>query len=265
MSIPKTIHYCWFGRNPLPELAVKCIASWKKYCPDYEIIEWNEDNFDLASAPLYVRQAYEAKKWAFVSDYVRLYAMTGHGGVYMDTDVELLAPLDRFLAHSAFSGFEDNSHISTGIMACEKSFPLFLDFLHYYDTASFILPDGSLNTTTNVSTITDICAKHGFIPNDQLQTVDSFTIYPHDVFCPIDYDTGALKKTKNTVAIHWFSGSWQDPEQLKAHKKIQALSRITGRRAAETIFGIFSCIKREGLFHYVKSRGLKYAGKNRQI
>ena len=106
--IPKTIHYVWFGRNPKPDLAVKCINSWKKYCPDYEIIEWNEDNFNLDEAPLYVRQAYEAKKWAFVSDYVRLWAMTEFGGIYMDTDVEVLKPLDRFLQNEAFSGFEDD-------------------------------------------------------------------------------------------------------------------------------------------------------------
>ena len=92
--IPKIIHYCWFGRNPKPKLALKCIKSWKKYCPDYEIIEWNEDSFDIESAPLYVRQAYEAKKWAFVTDYVRLYAMTKFGGIYMDTDVEVIKPLD---------------------------------------------------------------------------------------------------------------------------------------------------------------------------
>ena len=109
--IPKTIHYCWFGGNPLPPLAVKCIKSWKKYCPDYEIIEWSEKNFDVSSAPLYVRQAYEAKKWAFVTDYVRLYAMTTCGGVYMDTDVELVKPIDTYLSHEAFSGFEDDTCI----------------------------------------------------------------------------------------------------------------------------------------------------------
>ena len=118
--IPKTIHYCWFGGNPLPKLAKKCIKSWKKYCPDFEIIEWNEANFDISSAPLYVRQAYEAKKWAFVTDYVRLYALTSYGGIYMDTDVEVIKPLDFFLNHDAFSGFESEKSIPTGIMASKK-------------------------------------------------------------------------------------------------------------------------------------------------
>ena len=113
--IPKIIHYCWFGRNPKPELAVKCIKSWKKRCPDYEIIEWNEDNFDISSCPLYVRQAYEAKKWAFVSDYVRLKVVYDEGGVYLDTDVELKKGLDALLAYDAYFGFEDGTHVNTGL------------------------------------------------------------------------------------------------------------------------------------------------------
>ena len=128
--IPKTIHYCWFGGNPLPDLAVKCIDSWKKYCPDYEIKEWNEKNFNLDACP-YVREAYEAKKWAFVSDYARLYAMVTEGGIYMDTDVEVLKPLDEYLDNLAFSGFQTEKEIPTGIMACEKGFPLFNSDLYY--------------------------------------------------------------------------------------------------------------------------------------
>ena len=110
--IPKKIHYCWFGRNPLPPLALKCIASWKEYCPDYEIKEWNEDNFDL-SINAYVREAYEARKWAFITDYVRLYALVNEGGIYMDTDVEVLKPLDDLLCYDAVSGFESETQIQT--------------------------------------------------------------------------------------------------------------------------------------------------------
>lgn len=115
--IPKKIHYCWFGGNPLPPLAVKCIESWKKYCPDYEIKEWNESNFDL-NCNEYVREAYEAKKWAFITDVVRLYAMVTEGGIYMDTDVEVLRPLDDLLVYEAVSGFETKTRIPTGLMAC---------------------------------------------------------------------------------------------------------------------------------------------------
>ena len=122
--IPKTIHYIWFGGNPLPEDAKRCIDTWKKYCPDYEIKEWNESNFDVAQND-YIKEAYEAKKWAFVSDYARLKVLVEYGGIYMDTDVEVLKPLDRFLSERAFSGFEDADAIPAGIMACEKGFELF--------------------------------------------------------------------------------------------------------------------------------------------
>lgn len=213
--IPKIIHYCWFGRNPKPELAEKCIASWKKKCSGYEIREWNEDTFDISQAPRYVQQAYEAKKWAFITDYVRLYAMTRFGGIYMDTDVEVLKSLDKFLKHEAFSGFEDEKNIPTGIMACRKGFPLFEELLEYYDTADFYNEDGSYNLTTNVTIITEICRNKGLIQNNKYQEIEGFALYPKDVFCPISYETNELKKTRNTVTIHWFSGSWQPEEDKK--------------------------------------------------
>lgn len=219
--IPKIIHYCWFGRNPLPPLAEKCISSWKKHCPEYIIIEWNEDNFDIAAAPLFVRQAYELKKWAFVTDYVRLFAMTTHGGIYMDTDVELVKPLDPFLHHDAFSGFEDNSHIPTGIMACIKGFPLFCDFLKYYDKLCFVNPDGSLNNVSNVLFMTEICLQRGLVQNNTFQIIENFALYPNDFFCPVECQSGVLRKTKNTVAIHWFMGSWLSEESMKNRKMTQ--------------------------------------------
>lgn len=225
--IPKIIHYCWFGGNPKPKLAEKCIKSWKTYCPDYEIIEWNENSFDIAGAPLYVRQAYEAKKWAFVTDYVRLYAMVNYGGIYMDTDVELIGSLDRFLDNRAFSGFENERDIPTGIMASEKDFPMFLDLLHYYDSAAFVKEDGSYDLTTNVSTITAYCLEKGLVQNNTFQIVDGFSLYPNDVFCPLDLDTRKVKRTNNTVAIHWFSGSWVSPEEKKkAEKELKANRRM---------------------------------------
>lgn len=245
--IPKVIHYCWFGHNPKPKLAEKCIKSWRKYCSDYEIIEWNEENFDISACPLYVRQAYEAKKWAFVTDYVRLWAMTQFGGIYMDTDVELVKPLNNFLHHDAFSGFEDGIHIPTGIMACRKGFPLFLKFLHYYDDIAFYNADGSVNYTTNVAIMTDICMSMGLIQNGEFQVIDGFTIYPKDVFCPVSYYTGKLEKTKNTVAIHWFAASWQSDEQRKKHKEAKARRKKEQRkdyvihipnRVVRTILGV---------------------------
>lgn len=211
--IPKIIHYCWFGGNPKPPLAVKCIQSWKKHCPDYEIREWNEENFDLSGAPLYVRQAYAAGRWAFVTDYVRLKALTEQGGVYLDTDVELLKPLDPFLQNRAFAGFEAVDRVQTGLLACEKDFPLLSAFLRHYDTAVFLRPDGTADTTTNVEVLTELCRQRGLRTDDTFQVVEGLAIYPREVFCPVDYDTLKLKKTRKTVCIHWFSGSWQTQEE----------------------------------------------------
>lgn len=215
MSIPKILHYCWFGGKPKPPLAEKCIRSWKKYCPDYEIREWNESNFDLEQVPVYVRQAYEAGRWAFVTDYVRLRALTEVGGVYLDTDVEIIRPLDPFLNHEAFAGFEHLERVQTGVLACRKGFALFQEFLSYYDTAVFRRPDGSMDTTTNVEIFTALCRKRGLVFDGTFQIVDGLAVYPREVFCPVDYDTMRLKKTRKTVTIHWFSGSWQSQEDLQ--------------------------------------------------
>ena len=205
--IPKKIHYCWFGGNPLPELAQKCIASWKKYCPDYEIIEWNESNFDINCCD-YVREAYEAKKWAFVSDVARLYALVNYGGVYMDTDVEVLRAIDDLLHYDAVSGFESKDRIQTGLMACRAEQPLFVELLHDYDNAHFLKEDGSLDTTTNVIRITNTCLKYGLRLDNTLQTVNGFTLLPYDYLCPKNVETKIVTITDNTYVIHHFDGSW---------------------------------------------------------
>ena len=211
-NIPKIIHYCWFGGNPLPELAQKCIASWQTYCPDYEIKRWDETNFDL-NYNNYVREAYEAKKWAFVTDVVRLYALVNYGGIYMDTDVEVLKPLDEFLQYEAFSGFESKTQILTGIMASQKGQKMFTEFLSEYDGIHFIKSDGTYDLTTNVSRITNACVKYGFIPNNQKQTIHGFTLFPKDYFCPKDQETRIMEITDHTHTIHHFDGSWLSNEQ----------------------------------------------------
>ena len=226
--IPKTIHYCWFGRGEKPKLAQKCIASWKKHCPGYEIIEWNEDNFDVNCCD-YVREAYESKKYAFVADYVRLYAMYTQGGIYMDTDVEVVRPLDEFLVHQAFSGFEDEHSIPTGIMASEKGFCLFEYLLSYYNNRHFIKSDGGKDMTTNVAIITEMLMERGFKPNGFFQVVEGFALYPRDYFCPLEDSTGIMFDSENTATIHWFNKSWI-PLHLQLRSKLtRPIHRLLGK------------------------------------
>lgn len=217
--IPKKIHYIWLGGNKKSKLIEKCIASWKKYCPDYEIIEWNENNFDIGSNK-YLKEAYEAKKWAFASDYIRLYVLYTEGGIYMDTDVEVLKPLDRFLECKAFSGFERKDAILTGIMACEKGNEIFKELLSYYTDKSFYNEDGSMNQTTNVVTITNMFLEKGLILNNEYQNIEGFELFPNDYFCPKDYKTKELFLTDNSYTIHHFDGSWVAPKD-KFKMKVQ--------------------------------------------
>ena len=211
--IPKIIHYCWFGGSPLPALAEKCIASWKKFLPEYEIIEWNESNFDL-NQHLFAKEALENKKYAFISDVCRLYALKEHGGIYMDTDVEVLKPLDIFLNESAFSGFENDDFVPTGIMASEKGGAWVKELLTYYDNRSFVEENGELSTTSNTYIITQIMKEKGFVMNNSFQEVEGYvTFYPNDYFCPKSYKTGNIDLTENSYCIHHFAKSWITPKK----------------------------------------------------
>ena len=218
--IPKIIHYCWFGRNPKPKLAEKCMRSWKKYCKDYKIIEWNEDNFDISKAPLYVQQAYDEKKWAYVTDYVRLYAVYKCGGVYLDTDVEIVNSLDDLLHNYAFFGFEDNKHINTGLgFGAEKSARILREIMSQYDCISFIMEDGGYDFTPCPQRNTEMFLEYGLKLNGETQMLkDNILILSTEFLCPIDYETKKLNKTKNTISIHWFDSSWMSEEEKKIHK-----------------------------------------------
>ncbi|MDO4619911.1 MAG: glycosyltransferase [Lachnospiraceae bacterium] len=227
--IPKIIHYCWFGRNPIPADLQAYIDSWKTYCPDYEIMRWDEDSFDLTQYD-FVREAYENRKWAFVTDVVRLWALYKYGGIYMDTDVEVLQPLDRFLSERGFSGFEKEDAVPTGIMAAEAGLPVIKMLLDDYEHRHFILPDGSMDLHTNVEDITAYFLERGLKLNNQKQTIDGFTLYPKDWFCPLDNRTFELKKTANTYTIHHFAGSWIEDQSKKRNRKIKKLlgPKLTG-------------------------------------
>ena len=223
--IPKKIHYCWFGRNPLPESAQKCIASWRKYFPDYEIIEWNEDNFDVNAIP-YTAQAYAAKKYAFVSDYARFKILYEHGGVYFDTDVEVIRPMDDIIARGAFMGFEIDAPLSgaskmvnpglglavaPGLgLAVAPGLGLYAELLEVYRTLQFILPDGSHNPQAIVRNTTQLLINHGLKDVAGIQHVAGIYIYPKEYFNPLDDSTGRLRITENTRSIHWYSKTWLD-------------------------------------------------------
>ena len=206
--IPKIIHYCWFGRGEKPDLALRCIDSWRKYLPGYELKEWNEDNFDI-SRNQYVFEAYVNRKFAFVTDYVRLYAIYTEGGIYMDTDVEVVGNFDKFLHHHAFSGFETDGNVPTGMMAAEKGSVWAKELLEQYNDRVFVRSDGSYDMTTNTTVITHYMVGKGLILNNQYQDFPGLcTMYPADYFCPKDHRTGKIRCSNNTVCIHHFAGSW---------------------------------------------------------
>jgi mannosyltransferase OCH1-like enzyme len=238
--IPRLIHYCWFGETHLPKSAEECILTWKKYCPDYNIIEWNEKNFDLESNT-YISEAYKAKKWAFISDYARLWIIHKHGGIYMDTDVEVLKPLDTFLKHDAFSGFESNNTIPTGIMGGIAGHIWYKKLLEYYNHRHFILPDNRYDMTTNVTIITNITSgMYNIILNNTFQEFDDgLVFYASDYFCPKS-KTGAINKTVNTYTIHHFAGSWiPKPTQIYVKLRdnfIKSFGYTLGRILAIPVF-----------------------------
>lgn len=222
--IPKKIHYCWFGGGEKPRLAKKCIASWKKYCPDYEIIEWNESNFDI-NMNGYTRMCYAEKKYAFLSDYVRLLVVAEHGGIYFDTDVELLKSPDALLQQEAFFGFENALRINTGhgfgsiphgtaIEAMLKEYDPLLD------------GTGGIYGCTRLNTAA--LEKFGLLTNGTYQTVADAIILPPDWLNPYESTTGRLNKTQNTISIHWYSGAWLSQRHRLRSAITKRLRRVFG-------------------------------------
>lgn len=210
--IPQVIHCCWFGGKPLTPLAQKCIESWNKYLPEYPIITWNEKTFDVDSVP-FTQEAYSCKKYAFVSDYVRLWALYHYGGIYMDTDVEVIKDLDKFMNFQAFSGFEQKNYMPTGIMAAVPHHPWIHRMLEHYRGRSFFNPDGTMDLKPNVIFMTELAEKEfGLKRGNELQILkDDVHIFPNDYFCPMVWETREIKLTPNTHTIHHFAYSWKEP------------------------------------------------------
>ncbi len=223
--IPRRIHYCWFGRGPMPPMALRCIESWHRFMPDYEYKLWNEDNFDVNSVP-YVKEAYAARKFAFVTDYVRLYALYTEGGIYMDTDVEVLKPYDDLLHLSGFIGFEGSKHtpVGTGTIASIPHGEWVKEQMNAYAGIHFIQSDGTLDLTTNPLRISAIMKADGFIQNGQEQDYKDMHIFPVDYFCPRQ-TTGDYLMTEHTYCDHHFMGSWGGGGKRKS-----SLARFIGQK-----------------------------------
>lgn len=232
--IPKVIHYCWFGRGEKPKLAKKCIASWKKYCPGYEIIEWNEDNFDV-NRNAYTKMCYEQRKFAFLTDYVRLLVIAEHGGLYFDTDVEVIRPFDDLLDCTAFFGFENDDYVNTGEgFGAEAGNLVVQQMLQEYDS----LLDGKHGMIGCPHLNTAALLKCGLKPTGKKQIINGALVFPQEYFNPLDSATGKLGKTEHTYSIHWYSMSW-----LPWRKRL--ISKLT--RPLHRVFGVncFARIKRK--------------------
>lgn len=236
--IPKIIHYCWFGKGEMPSLALKCIESWKKYMPDYEIREWNEDNYDIRKIP-YIAQAYDAQKYAFVSDYARFDILYTYGGIYFDTDVEIIKDLNPIIEQGAFAGIEHSGLIAAGLgLACPANMDIYKEILDSYQFEEFTNQDGKMNLKTVVERVSDIFEKYGFKTEKTIQEIKGIKIYPAEYFCPMSQDTGKITITENTYCIHHYASSWM-PKHVRAASKIRKwLSRIIGPKTINHLISI---------------------------
>lgn len=233
MNTYKCIHYCWFGKNPKPSLIKKCIESWRRMCPDYEIKEWNEDNFDVNCCE-YVQEAYREKKWAFVSDYCRFFVLYQYGGVYLDTDVELLKSLDGL--GDAFVGFENADHCNSGLVrAAKPGDQICKAMLESYHGEHFRRKDGTLNLKTVCTRETDILCQYGLVRNNTLQNICDTIVYPTEYFNPIDFETGKIYPTKNTISVHHYAASWVSKNERMRGKMAKWLYRVFGKDTADKI------------------------------
>ncbi len=226
----KTIHYFWFGGAEKGKTIEKCIDSWRKYFPDFEIKEWNETNFDVRQNK-YISQAYDAKKYAFVSDFARFKILYEQGGLYFDTDVEVIKPFYELFELSAFAGFETNEYVAPGLVlwAKEPGNEMLGEILETYSELEFINPDGTQNTVTICKYFTELLQNHGLKNDDgTIQTVGSFSVFPKEYFCPFDDLTGVLSKTDKTCAIHWYAKSWMSKKDIIRNRITRILHRFLG-------------------------------------
>jgi mannosyltransferase OCH1-like enzyme len=262
--IPKIIHYCWFGGNPLPEDAVACIESWKKFCPDYEIIEWNETNYDIKKNS-YMNQAYQHRKWGFVPDYARLDIIYTHGGVYLDTDVELIKPLDDLLELEAFAGVESNSeYVALGLgFGARPHDELIKALRDYYDELSFVKENGELNITPAPIVNHAVLLENGYSFSKKVNQCKTLTIFPSEYFCPKDCITNKIKTTPNTYSIHHYDSSWISDEKRYA-KNFRERHPHIPRFIAPHISCFVAAWKFRGFIAAIKEIGVYFKERKKQ-
>ena len=235
LLIPKKIHYFWFGGAEKSASVLRCIDSWKKNCPDYEIIEWNENNYDIHKHP-FMEKAFNDKKWAFVSDYARLDVLTQYGGIYLDTDVEILKDFSPLCTSKAFIGFEKTDRIGDGQgFGGVADFPLFKEMLSEYDGLDEYIESPVLRTK--------VLLNHGLKLDGSRQQVDGMEIYPVDYFCPKSWSTGKITLTENTYSIHHFDASWHDKSAHKYIVLMRFLNRTFGEEKGQKLFKNIITIK----------------------
>ena len=218
-TIPKIIHFCWFGHGQYDEKIKFCMETWDKFCPDYKIMKWDEESFDLSSC-VYAQQAYEKRRWAFVTDYVRFKVLEQYGGIYLDTDMQLLKSLDEFLSDDTFLSFKQLVGemklytLTSGIIGSKKNNPVFKPLIDQFESRSFLKENGEEDITPVAAFLTDILVKHGFKQDNSLQRNDGIAVYPNEYLCPTLLKGDAVEITENTAAIHHFIGTWRTPEML---------------------------------------------------
>jgi hypothetical protein len=252
--IPKTIHYCWFGCAPLSSLALKCIESWKEHCPNYEIKEWNESNFDI-NINKYMSEAYEVKKWAFVSDVARLWVILNNGGVYLDTDVEIIKPIDELLNNDMFIGFENYDYLNTGLgFGAVKNFYLIKKMLDIYNDLLFIKSDGCFNTIPCPVYNTEIMKQEGFIINNTKQIMNNVLVLPKEYLCPKDGLTGIINQTENTFSIHHYDSSWYAEDKKKEYMIITKYRKKYGIKLGSFLYAFVAILtfRRSGINNILK-------------
>ena len=237
--IPKVIHYCWFGNGNKSDLTLKCIESWKKYCPDYKIVEWTEKEIVIDSVA-YMKEAYEAKAWGFVPDVARLQIIYKYGGIYLDTDVELIKPLDSLLDKKAFMGIEVDDYVNLGSgFGAESGNALIKKLMDEYSCLHYKNEDGTYNRMPSPQIQTRTLMKLGYVRENRKQIIMGAEIYPQEYFSPLEHNTGLGNITCNTYSIHHYDGSWFTDEEKMMHKKRLDIIGRYGRNKGEIVWKIY--------------------------